>query len=264
VSFTGLDFMLHGVMVSSMKVWLTLGAALLAPPALLAQPVLAEPTRAVVELFTSQGCSSCPPADAVLAELSRQPGMIALSFPVDYWDYLGWKDTLAQAAFTARQKAYAQVRSDRQVYTPQMIVNGSQSCVGSDRARIENSIRTATAGQSALPVSVSASEGEGVVTVTVNEAVETVTPQKAEVWVLPVMRSHMVSINRGENRGRAITYVNVVRAMNRVGEWNGGAAQYKVSASLARKDADGYVVLLQTSEGSRPSAILGAAKGPGL
>ena len=107
-------------------------------------------------------------------------------------------------------------------------------------------------------------ERDGVVTVTVSEAAQSVTPQKAEIWLLPVLRSHMVSINRGENRGRAVTYANVVRAMNRIGEWNGGAAQYRVPAALARRDADGYVVLLQTSDADRPSAILGAAKGPGL
>jgi hypothetical protein len=253
--------MLHGLMFARMTAWITLGAALLTQPV---AGALAEPARAVVELFTSQGCSSCPPADAVLAELSRQPDLIALSFPVDYWDYLGWKDTLAQAAFTARQKAYARARSDRQVYTPQMIVNGIQPCVGSDRARIERSIRAATAGLASLPVTVAAVERDGVVTVTVSEAAQSVTPQKAEVWLLPVLRSHMVSINRGENRGRAVTYANVVRAMNRIGEWNGGAAQYRVPAALARRDADGYVVLLQTSDADRPSAILGAAKGPGL
>src|ERR687884_289212 len=88
--------------------------------------------QAVVELFTSQGCSSCPPADAMLGELARRPDVIALSLPVDYWDYLGWKDTLAQPAFSARQRAYAGARGDRQVYTPQVIVNGATPCVGSD------------------------------------------------------------------------------------------------------------------------------------
>ena len=96
--------------------------------AFFSRPAWAEPPRAVLELFTSQGCSSCPPADAVLADLARQPDIVALSFSVDYWDYLGWKDTLAHSAFTARQKAYAQSRSDRQVYTPQMIVNGMKPC----------------------------------------------------------------------------------------------------------------------------------------
>jgi hypothetical protein len=245
-------------MAARTKIWLALALAAFAPPA------GAEPTRAVVELFTSQGCSSCPPADAVLAELARRSDMIALSLPVDYWDYLGWKDTLAQAAFTARQKAYAQARSDRQVYTPQIIVNGLKSCVGSDRAQIEQSIQTATGGLAALPVTVSTAERNGLVTITVDENAGTVTPQKAEVWLLPVRRSQMVPIDRGENRGRTITYANVVRALNHVGDWNGGTAQFTVSADLARKGADGYVVLLQTTQDARPSTIIGAAKSEGL
>jgi hypothetical protein len=245
-------------MAYRMKVWLALGLAVFA------QPVRAETPRAVVELFTSQGCSSCPPADLVLAELARRPDMIALSFPVDYWDYLGWKDTLAQPAFTARQKAYAQARSDRQVFTPQLIVNGIKSCVGSDRAQIERSIQTTTGGLAALPVSVGTSEHNGVVTVTVSESAGTVTPQKAEVWLLPVIRSQMVPIGRGENRGRTITYANVVRSLNRLGDWSGGATQFKIPMEVARKGADGYVVILQTTEGTTPSTILGAAKSDGL
>src|SRR6476620_3682028 len=100
-------------------------------------PAHAEP-RAVVELFTSQGCSSCPPADRILGELAKDPTLIALSLPIDYWDYLGWKDTLADARFSARQKAYSQVRGDREVYTPQVVVNGSAHVVGSDRDGIES------------------------------------------------------------------------------------------------------------------------------
>src|ERR1700691_244630 len=103
------------------------------------RPALAEP-RAVVELFTSQGCSSCPPADKVIGELAKDPSVIALSMPIDYWDYLGWKDTLADARFSARQKAYSQVRGDREVYTPQVVVNGSAHVIGSDRAGIERAI----------------------------------------------------------------------------------------------------------------------------
>ena len=95
------------------------------------RPAHADP-RAVVELFTSQGCSSCPPADKILGELAKDPSVIALSMPIDYWDYLGWKDTLADARFSARQKAYSQVRGDREVYTPQAVVNGSVAC---DRQR---------------------------------------------------------------------------------------------------------------------------------
>ena len=99
----------------------------------------AEP-RALLELFTSQGCSSCPAADKLLGELTADPSLIALSLPIDYWDYLGWKDTLANPAHSARQRAYARVRGDRQVYTPQIVVNGAMHVLGSDKAAIERTI----------------------------------------------------------------------------------------------------------------------------
>src|ERR1700741_5209609 len=103
------------------------------------QPAYAEP-RAVIELFTSQGCSSCPPADQLLGELADDPSLVSVSVPVDYWDYLGWKDTLADPRNTARQKAYAHARGDGQVYTPQVVVNGSLHALGSDKAAIELAI----------------------------------------------------------------------------------------------------------------------------
>src|SRR5436189_2219533 len=103
------------------------------------RPAHAEP-RAVVELFTSQGCSSCPPADKILGELAKDPSVIALSMPIDYWDYLGWKDTLADSRFSARQKAYSHMRGDRDVYKPQVTVNGAAHVIGSDRSRIEGAI----------------------------------------------------------------------------------------------------------------------------
>src|SRR4249919_2286908 len=103
----------------------------------MAAPASAEP-RAVVELFTSQGCSSCPAADKLLGELAGDSSLIALSIPIDYWDYLGWKDTLASAGHSARQRAYARMRGDRQVYTPQIVVNGATHVLGSDRAAVEH------------------------------------------------------------------------------------------------------------------------------
>src|SRR5690242_12063202 len=105
-----------------------------------ATPASADP-RGVVELFTSQGCSSCPPADKLLGELAKDPSLVALSLPIDYWDYLGWKDTLADSRFSARQKAYSAVRGDRDVYTPQAIVNGAAHVIGSDRTSIEGAIK---------------------------------------------------------------------------------------------------------------------------
>ncbi len=227
------------------------------------QSALADPPRAVVELFTSQGCSSCPPADAVLADLARQPDIVALSFPVNYWDYLGWKDTLAHAAFTERQKAYAKARQDRQVYTPQMIVNGKKPCIGSDRAKIEKSIQESTGANAVLPVDVRLKEQGGVVTILVDETAHT-TERVAEVWLLPILKAHTVPIGRGENRGRTITYANVVRGMKRVGEWRGGSARFEMPIDTARSGGDGYVVLLQASEHARPGTILGAAKSKGL
>src|SRR6185312_7780363 len=103
------------------------------------RPAEADP-RAVVELFTSQGCSSCPPADQVIGDLSNDPSIIALSMPIDYWDYLGWKDTLADSRFSARQKAYSQMRGDRDIYTPQAVVNGATQVIGSDATKIKTEI----------------------------------------------------------------------------------------------------------------------------
>jgi len=231
--------------------------------AALLQPALADPPRAVLELFTSQGCSSCPPADAVLADLARQPDIVALSFPVNYWDYLGWKDTLAHAAFTARQKAYAHARSDRQVFTPQMIVNGRKSCVGSDKAQIEKTIHAASEGRKTLPVNVDLKEQNGVVTIAIEDT-DQAANRAAEVWVLPVLRVHTVPIERGENKGKTVTYANVVRGLTRIGEWRGGSARFEVPLETARSGGDGYVVLLQTTQEAKPSVILGAAKSSGL
>ena len=246
------------IMVSRLKATL----AALAFAAFL-QPALAEPPRAVVELFTSQGCSSCPPADELLVEFSRQPDIVALSLPVNYWDYLGWKDTLAHVAFTERQKAYAHSRSDRQVFTPQMIVNGKKSSIGSDRAQVEKAIQYTTKGRKALPVNVVINEQNDTVTITVEETPDT-TQREAEIWILPVLRSQTVPIERGENKGKTITYANVVRGLNRVGEWRGGSARFEVPLDMARKGGDAYVVLLQGTDATRPGLILGAAKGPGL
>src|ERR1700761_2418884 len=109
--------------------------------AIIVRPAHAEP-RAVVELFTSQGCSSCPPADKVIGDLAKDPSVIALSMPIDYWDYLGWKDTLADSRFSARQRAYSRMRGDREVYTPQAVVNGEVHVIGSDREALDTAIES--------------------------------------------------------------------------------------------------------------------------
>jgi hypothetical protein len=218
--------------------------------------------RAVVELFTSQGCSSCPPADRVLNELSREPDLVALSLPVDYWDYLGWKDTLASPAFSARQRAYAAARGDQQVFTPQMVINGTAFCIGSDRAKLGDSIARAARGRDTLPVPITVGEEGSNVAISVGRADAM---PSGEVWLFPVAKTRQVSIGRGENRGRSIAYANVVRGMTRVGSWSGSPARFEVPLSIARGNgADSYVILLQSGEIGKPGLILGAAKGPGL
>src|SRR6516225_7449821 len=128
-----------------------------------ATPSLAQTEpRAVIELFTSQGCSSCPPADKLLGQLAADPSLVALSLPIDYWDYLGWKDTLADPRNSARQRAYSHARGDREVYTPQVVVNGSLHALGSDRNAIESAIVQSRNGGTtlSLPVSMVVADGQ--------------------------------------------------------------------------------------------------------
>src|SRR3954466_11374930 len=134
------------------------------------RPAHAEP-RAVIELFTSQGCSSCPPADQLLGELTNDSSLVAVSVPVDYWDYLGWKDTLADPHNTARQKAYAHARGDGQVYTPQVVVNGTLHALGSDKAAIELAI-AASRKNGAMSLLPTLTVGEGRLNVTVPDLVD--------------------------------------------------------------------------------------------
>src|SRR5437762_9872047 len=125
--------------------------------AMVTSAVAVAQTRGVIELFTSQGCSSCPPADKLAGELARDPSLIVLSLPVDYWDYLGWKDTLALPGHTNRQRAYSKTRGDREVYTPQVVVNGARHVLGSDKSAIESALAQTRnqAGTLSLPLALS-------------------------------------------------------------------------------------------------------------
>jgi hypothetical protein len=222
------------------------------------RPAHAEP-RAVVELFTSQGCSSCPAADKLLGELAKDPNVIALSLPIDYWDYLGWKDTLADSRFTARQKAYSRVRGDRDVYTPQVIVNGAAQVIGSDRARIEGAIDTTkkSEGVMSVPVSMSVSGRQINVSVAASNKGH---GGRGEVWICSVSKAVPISIGRGENRGREITYHNVVRNLLKVGDWNGSAGSWSVPLeNISRDGVDAAVVYVQDGSRDNPGAMLGAA-----
>ncbi|MBE7246093.1 MAG: DUF1223 domain-containing protein [Actinomycetospora chiangmaiensis] len=224
----------------------------------------AEPVRAVVELFTSQGCGACRAAEPVLRDLARQPGVIALTLPVTYWDYLGWKDTLALRPLTERQRAYARGRGARQVFTPQIVVDGSGFALGSDKAALDRLLRDAVQ-RGGLPVPVRGENRGDRIVVEIGAAPEVKTDTRGEVWLLPVLRSRAIAIQSGENGGRTATYVNVVRGLQRLGAWTGQALRFDVPVLQAEMgDADSWVVLVQGAADGRPGRILGAAKGPGL
>jgi hypothetical protein len=223
------------------------------------RPATAEP-RAVVELFTSQGCSSCPPADKVIGELAKDPSVIALSMPIDYWDYLGWKDTLADSRFSARQKAYSLMRGDRDVYTPQVVVNGSAHVVGSDRAGIEQAIGITrkTEGVMSLPVSMQLTGDQ--ITVSVAASSKGPAATHGEIWICSISKAVPISIARGENSGRDLTYYNVVRNVLKVGDWNGSAGSWTVPLeNISREGIDAAAVFVQDGSREKPGQMLGAA-----
>jgi hypothetical protein len=224
---------------------------------IVAPPVVCADPRAVIELFTSQGCSSCPPADKLLGELSSDPSLVALSLPIDYWDYLGWKDTLADPLHSARQRAYARSRGDRQVYTPQVVINGAVHALGSDRAGIERAIVQTARSSTSMSVPIQASLADGNIQIAVSA---TDASGAAEVWLCGFAKQIPIAITRGENRGRTITYHNVARHWLKVGEWKGKSATWSVPVSaLNAAGLDSAAVIVQSGSAEQPGTILGAA-----
>ena len=214
-------------------------------------------TASVIELYTSQGCASCPEADQLLNQLAQRPDVIALSFPVSYWDYLGWKDTLARPENTERQRNYAKILGDGEVYTPEAIVNGMQNCVGNSLADIETAVKTTKPllGKEAVPLSVRL-EGDKVI-IDAGEAPPGSRHRKGKVWIATVLSSLTVQISRGENAGNVVTYTNVVRELAEAGEWRGSPVSYAVPLNSLSKDGDRLVVFLQTGD---LGPIVGAAR----
>jgi hypothetical protein len=226
----------------------------------------AEP-RAVIELFTSQGCSSCPAADRLLGELASDPTLVAISVPIDYWDYLGWKDTLANPRNSARQKGYAQMRGDGQVYTPQAVVNGTMHALGSDKAAIERAIAESRKLGAVLSLPVRLAAADGVVTVTLPDGMAALASvggmaarASADVWMCGLAKAVTVVIGRGENKGRTVTYHNVLRRWIKLGEWTGKGHSWSVSAQKLKGDGiDAAVVLVQGGTVEKPRTIVGAS-----
>ena len=212
----------------------------------------------VVELFTSQGCSSCPPADKVAGELTKRDHLIILSMPVDYWDYLGWKDTFAKHAFTERQRDYARARGDGQVYTPQVVVNGLTHAVGSEAGNIEAAISATNAQLAGKRVALKLVKSGDGVDVQIGDAPAGVSGDGAKVILADFKSSADVKIGRGENGGSKVTYFHVVRELKSIGDWSGKAQSIHLTmADLTAAGSDGCAVFLQAG---KAGAILGSAQ----
>jgi hypothetical protein len=189
----------------------------------------------IIELFTSQGCSSCPPADALLAKLSKRPGVLAMSLPVTYWDMLGWKDTLASEANTRRQKAYAATMGQGAVYTPQIIVDGVTDVVGNRESAVESAIDASGRGDAGDDIAVWMNESKQTLHIAIPPSSDRAQKQPATVWLIHLRGQATVAINGGENSGHTMTYHNVVADLRAVGQWKGEA----LSVDLPRSELEG-------------------------
>jgi hypothetical protein len=231
-------------------VLLTLLAGPLAPRDATAGPA-ADP-QVVVELFTSQGCSSCPPADELLTELAERPDVVALSLHVDYWDYIGWKDPYASPQYTARQQRYGEALNLRYVYTPQIVVDGRINVVGSRRAEVLSAIETAAKRDKPIDITFGTGNG-GMVIIPEGHAPD----EGATVWLAVYDRAHVTEIKRGENAGRKLRNANVVRSFERLGTWTGARLEIPLDLAGARaRGRDGCAVIVQQG---RAGPVLAAA-----
>jgi hypothetical protein len=198
---------------------------------------MADTRPVVVELFTSQGCSSCPPADAFLKELSKRDDVIALALHVDYWDYIGWKDSFAQPAFTQRQKAYAESGGRRSVYTPQMIIGGQEHLVGTHEKDASALIARHSAADTGVTVS-AVRDQAGQITITGEARTGVAGP--LVIYLVRYEPHQTVNISRGENAGRTVDYANVVTDWTALGEW----------------DLSTPLMLQMKAQGDRPAVVI--------
>ncbi len=221
-----------------------------------ASPAWSSGQKTVIELYTSQGCYSCPPADAFLGELIKRDDVIALTLPVDYWDYLGWKDTFGSPAHSKRQRDYARRRGDRQVYTPQMVFNGKRHAVGSRRNAVFDALKEESRADQSTQVQVTLkSDGKSIMVSAGGFAGAGEAPS-ATIWLLLSSKAETVAIKRGENRGKTLTYHNVVRQMVPIGAWHGKAIEVELPKSDVMEGYDGCTAILQVNGAGE---ILGAA-----
>lgn len=202
----------------------------------------------VVELYTSQGCSSCPPADAFLGKLAQRPDIVALGFHIDYWDYIGWKDPFGDPAHTARQRLYAASLRKRTIYTPQMVIDGVVDAVGSRWSDVERKIKQrqtlGPAERISIPIHLTRA-ANGVLAVTVPKAV---VPGYANLFLAAMDSRHVTPVPRGENTGRTLEDFNVVRSFSRIGRYDGSALAVEVDPSSWHQGTDRLALILQARD----------------
>lgn len=218
----------------------------------IAMPKVRRPV--VVELYTSQGCSSCPPADALLGQLAERKDVLAISLPITYWDMLGWRDTLASDANTRRQKAYARALGRGGVYTPQMIIDGIGDVIGSREQAVDAAIAARIADMQSVSVSLAANRD--LLHVSVGGANDH-NEHDAIVWMFRLLPQATISIGDGENSGRTITYRNVARDIKAIGVWKGQPLTLDLPRSEVGLSRDEIAVILQEAGYGR---VIGAAE----
>jgi hypothetical protein len=231
--------MMRQIVGGAMGVWLIAASAALAE----------SEQGVVVELYTSQGCSFCPPADELMAEISDMPGVIGLALHVDYWDYIGWKDTFGQAKFTERQRNYAHASGDKMIYTPQIIVDGGARLVGNEPAAVSRAIAAAAKAARPITLSLAREGGKVVISGTTRQAL----PAGTTVQVVRYVDQQNVEIERGENAGLTMAYHNIVTSWQKVGDWSGAGP-----LNMVAEVGSGPVVVLVQSAG--PREVLAAAR----
>ena len=216
-----------------------------------------KPVRAVIEMYTSQGCADCPAADALVKSYADESDVIALTFPVDYWDYLGWKDTLASPRHGERQRAYSKRFDTGPISTPEAIINGASHALGSDRDDIEQAIKATETALSSRRVEVRAwGLGPNIIIETGaapdGEAVE------ATIWIAVVQKRATVKVKAGENAGKDLTYYNVVHELTPIGLWNGRPTTVRLArGSVMVPDSEDLIVMIQEADNG---PIIGVAK----
>lgn len=243
---------------------LFLAAAILAIAAPAANAPAGETIRAkpigVVELFTSQGCSNCPKADRAIESLATRDDVVTVAYHVDYWNYMGWQDTLSAKENTARQYGYAKTLGIKNVYTPQIVLNGVRDTKLTNPERLVNELSHLGETREGLPVSVAAELSPEEMTISIGDG-PVAGFDKADVVVAYFRKHSIVEIQKGENQGKKIVYRNAVTKLETVAMWEGKALTVRLPAAvLAKRGFDGCAILLQAHDANdNPGRILGAA-----